>query len=219
MIQTGVVRRYQSLLRVNEIALTTSTAEGIFRGMCRVLREVVPYDRAGLSLYDPEHDSLRIAHLYGPHENSMFHVGHLLHRKTSQTGWVFEHKTTMVRCNLEAELRFPGDKDLVAEGYHSLCSVPLVVRGNSIGVVSMVAARRDSLSRKHAELLEELSDQIVLAIISMKRRCPTHMNTNLVCPRCIGAAGGKTTVSKHRQDLSSWGKKGGRGRKGQISLE
>lgn len=28
-----------------------------------------------------------------------------------------------------------------------------------------------------------------------------------LCPRCIGAAGGKTTVTKHRDALSMWGKK------------
>ncbi|MBV8052746.1 MAG: GAF domain-containing protein [Acidobacteriaceae bacterium] len=219
MTQMGVVQRYQSLLQVNKIALTKPTTEGVFTGMCRVLRKLVPYDRAGLSVYDPEHDSLRIVYLYGRHENSMFHVGYLINRKTSQSGWVFENKTTMVRCNLATEPRFPRDQDIVAEGYHSFCSVPLVVRGNSIGVVSLLGRRKHSLSRMHANVLEELSNQIALAISSMNPRCPSHAHTRLVCPRCIGAAGGKSTVSKHRQDLSVWGKRGGRGRKGQISLE
>lgn len=174
---------------------------------------MVPYDRAGLSLYDPDYDGLRIVDTYGPHENSIFRVGHLLNRKTSQTGWVFEHKTPMVRRDLAKEVRFPADKNILDEGYYSLCSVPLVVSGTSIGVVTVLAERKNQLSLNHADVVEEVANQIALAIRSALPRCPTHGNTRLVCPRCIGAAGGKTTVSKHRNDLSSWGKKGGRGRK------
>jgi formate hydrogenlyase transcriptional activator len=210
---TSIADRYRSLLKVNQVALTTSTTEGIFQGMCGVLKDIVPYDRAGLSLYDPEHDSLKIAGIYGPHENSIFTVGHLLSRKASQTGWVFDHKTTLFRRDLEKEVRFPGDKRVIDEGYRSICSVPLVVGGSSIGVVSVLASRKNKLSANHAEIVEEISNQIALAITSLTPRCPRHINGRLVCPRCIGAAGGKTTVSKHRNDLSIWGKTGGRGRK------
>jgi formate hydrogenlyase transcriptional activator len=212
-LPTSLAQLYASLTKVNEVALTTSTTEGVFHGMCVVLKDIVPYDRAGLSLYDPDGDGLRIVGIYGPHDNSLFRVGHLLSRKTSQTGWVFEHKTTLFRSDLEKEFRFPGDKKIVEEGYRSICSVPLVVRGSSIGVVSVIASRKNQLSATHAAVVEQMSKQIALAISSIVPRCPGHTNTKLVCPRCIGAAGGKTTVSKHREDLSNWGKKGGRGRK------
>jgi formate hydrogenlyase transcriptional activator len=210
---TSITHRYRSLLKVNELGVTTSTTEDLFQGVCGVLKDVVPYDRAGLSLYDPDHDGLRIVGIYGPHENSIFRIGHVLNPKTSQTGWVFEQKTTLFRRDLEKESRFPGDKRVVDEGYRSLCSVPLVVRGHSIGVVTVLAARKNQLSADHAEFVEEASKVMTLAISSILPRCPNHNSTKLVCPRCIGAAGGKTTVSKHREDLSNWGKKGGRGRK------
>jgi hypothetical protein len=43
-------------------------------------------------------------------------------------------------------------------------------------------------------------------------RCPVHKETELICPRCIGSRGGKTTAKKHRKQLSRWGKSGGRPR-------
>ena len=95
-----IAQRYKSLLQVNEVALTKFTADSIFKGMCGVLKNTVPYDRAGLSLYDPDHDGLKIVGIYGPHEKSIFRVGHVLSRKTTKTGWVFEHKTTMFRRDL-----------------------------------------------------------------------------------------------------------------------
>ena len=210
--------RYRSLRKASEIALTKCTAESVFQEICDVLKEVVPYDRAGLSLYDPDHDSLRIVDIYGPHENSIFLMGHLLGRKTCQTGWVFENKQTLFRRDLAAEFKFPSDRRIVDEGYRSICSVPLVVRGNSIGVLSVIGSRENQLSIDHAEMVEEVSRQVALAVASIVPRCPTHTHTKVVCPRCIGAAGGKTTVSRHREDLSHWGRMGGRGRKS-ISVE
>ncbi len=213
MSRNAIGQRYRCLLRVNNIARSKSTAEGIFNGVCRALKNLVPYDRAGLSLFDPDRDALRIVGIYGPHKNSMFRVGHLLNRSTTQTGWVFDQKTRMLRRDLTSEFKFSADQSIFDEGYRCVCSVPLVLRGDSIGAVTVLGARKNQLSSDHAELVQEMSDQIVLAISSLTPRCPTHTSTKLVCPRCIGAAGGKTTVAKHRADLSTWGKKGGRGRR------
>jgi hypothetical protein len=99
------------------------------------------------------------------------------------------------------------------EGYFSVCSVPLLVRGTCLGVVTVGAAKKRQLSVSDAEILQQLSNQITLAVNAYFLNCPTHTGTKLLCPRCIGAAGGKTTVAKHRQNLSDWGRRGGRGRK------
>jgi len=205
-----IARRYRALLQVNQAALTKSKTEERFADMCEALRKLLSYDRAGLSVYDPEHDSLKIVALYGPHENSTFHPGRLLDRKSSQTGWVFDHQTHIIRRDLANEARFPADRLTIDEGYRSLCSVPLIVWGKSLAVVTILSQRKNEFSTDHAQVVQEISNQIALSITP---RCPAHTNTKLVCPRCIGAAGGKTTVSKHREDLSSWGRKGGRGHK------
>lgn len=205
--------RYGLLLKINDIAVTAPTPAKVFHEVCTVLNEVVPYDRAGLSLYDPNHDSLRIAEIFGPHENSIFAVGQQLSRTNSQTGWVFENKATLFRRDLEKDSRFPGDKKVIEEGYRSICSVPLVIRGNCVGVISVLGSHKNQLSHDHAGILEESSKPIALAIGSLMLTCPTHPGTSLICPRCIGASGGKATVKKHREHLSNWGKKGGRGRK------
>ena len=219
MKRTTIADRYWALLQVNDVALTKSTAEELFTAMCDALGKLLAFDRAGLSLYDSERDSLKIVALYGRHENSIFRPGRLLDRKTSQTGWVFDHKEHIIRHDLPSEVRFPADELTIDEGYRSLCSVPLIVWGNSIGVVTVLSERKNQFSSQHAHFVQELSNQIAFAVNSIGPRCVTHTNTKLICPRCIGAAGGKTTVSKHSKELSSWGKKGGRGHKKPISVE
>lgn len=176
----SVADRYSSLLKASEIALTTVTTHAVFQGICGVLKDVVPYDRAGLSLYDPEHDGLKIVDVYGPHENSVFRPGHVLSRKACQTGWVFEHKKTLFRRDLAADSQFPGDRKIIDEGYLSICSVPLVVRGNSLGVLSVIGSRKNQLSANHAEIVEKISHQVALAIASIVPRCPAHANTRMV---------------------------------------
>ncbi len=208
-----ITQRYESLLRLNDIARKSSSLEGLFRGLCSVLRRNVPYDRASLSIYDPEQDGLRIVGLYGPHANSVFRVGHILRRSQTQAGWAFEHKRAMFRPDLRRQARFIGDEYIVNEGYQALCSTPLIAWDSSIGVISVVASGKSQMSGRHAEIVRDLSDQITLAVTSLLPRCQTHGSTKLVCPRCIGASGGKKTVLKHREELSGWGRTGGRGRK------
>lgn len=50
----------------------------------------------------------------------------------------------------------------------------------------------------------------------MKRHyhCKKHPEQELICPRCVGSKGGKTTGRTHsHRKLSTWGKMGGRPRK------
>jgi transcriptional regulator with GAF, ATPase, and Fis domain len=208
-----ITRRYKSILQVNEVALTKRTAPAIFHGMCAVLKSLVPCDRALLTVYDSAYDDLQIVDVYGARTDSVFRIGQHLSRNTTQSGWAFEHKATMFRRNLFKERRFSLDKEALEEGYVSVCSVPLLVWGGSIGVVTVASARKNCFLVTHAQIVEEMSKQIALAINSITTKCPMHMHAKLVCPKCIGAMGGQATASKHRHNLSDWGKKGGRGHK------
>jgi len=208
-----ITRRYDAILKMNEIARTKPTTGAVFNGMCAVLRNMVPCDLTLLSLYDSECDDLRVVNAYGSRSGSFFHVGRHLARKSTQTGWAFEHKAAKFREDLPKESRSPVDEAAVKEGYVSCCAVPLVVYGDSIGVVTVAAAKENRLAMNHVDIIQEVSNQVALAITSPILRCPEHADAKLICPKCIGAAGGKVTVSKHRQNLSNWGKKGGRGHK------
>jgi hypothetical protein len=157
---------------------------------------------------------LKIEATYGFHQNSAFQVGYRMPKNSSQA---FDCRNPIIRRDLEKDFRTSTEKQIANEGYRSLCSVPLIVRNNCIGVVTVVSKRRNQFLVRHSQLVQEMSNQIALAILSMTLTCPSHPGAKLLCPRCIGATGGRTTVSKHHGDLSNWGKKGGRGRKKQES--
>ncbi len=69
------IERYRTIIEVNRVAIVETAPEKVFCGMCAALKKVMPCDRAGLTVYDPEQDALKIAALYGRYENSFFRVG------------------------------------------------------------------------------------------------------------------------------------------------
>ena len=205
--------RYATILEVNRAAITQHGLNEIFRGMCTAVKRVIPYDRAGLSLYAPEKGALELAARDGCFPDSFYTIGVMLDCKDSHHGWVFEHQKPIVRRNLERELEFQVEQHSLMEGIRSYCAVPLIVRGVSIGVIIILSSQKNRYSEWHAGFLQEVSDQVVLAIKSLMPLCPKHLRTRLICPRCIASAGGQATAARHKEQLSDWGKQGGRGRK------
>jgi len=204
--------RYTALLAINEVARTASTIEDAFRRTCRVLKQLVFYDRAALALYDAAHNAMIIKAVYGSNKRSVFQPGYKLSKIPGRSTWTFQHETARVSRDLTKE-NFKSEKQVLDEGYPSLCSVPLLARGKSVGFIAIFGAQKGQFSAREAELVQELSNQITMAILLMTQSCPTHPDTKLLCPKCIGAKGGKATVSKWRQALAEWGKEGGRGHK------
>lgn len=207
------VERYRTISELNRVAVTQPGINEIFRGMCRALKKVVPYDRVGLSLYAPENGALKLAAINGCSPDSFYNVGLMLDRKETHHGWVFDHQKSIVRRDLERELEFEIERHNIAEGIRSYCAVPLILREESIGVIIVLSSQKGRYSGRHAQFLREVSDHVVLGIKSFVPFCSRHLHTNLICPRCIAAGGGQATAAKHKARLSDWGKQGGRGRK------
>jgi len=207
------IQRYRTVRELNRVAVTQPGVNEIFQGMCGALKKVMPYDRAGLSLYAPESGALKIAGINGCSPDSFYNVGLMLDRKETHHGWVFEHQKPIVRRDLQRELQFKIEQYNITEGIRSYCAVPLILRGESIGVIIVLSSQRDRYSERHAQFLREVSDHVVLSIKSFAPFCSRHLHAKLVCPRCIASSGGQATAAKHREQLSDWGKQGGRGRR------
>jgi GAF domain-containing protein len=214
----GISDRYRAMREINKVATTHSTRAEIFHAVSRVLKRVLNYDRAGLMLYQPEEDDLKIDAVDGTLPTSFFQIGARLSRKDTPHGCAFEGKRIIIRRNIEKECEFAIEEYTVREGLKSFCAVPLVIRGNCLGVMSLVSFREHQFAEKHAGFLQEISDEIVGPLASLMPFCVHHATSKLVCPRCIASSGGKKTTAKYREQLSAWGKRGGRKRSEMSSL-
>jgi len=157
----------RSLLDINNAIITNLTKEALLRSISEAVRPSIAFDRCAITLYSPETDTLRFLAVEGSVRSEYFQAGLEVSRTETSAGWVFDHQQPLCR-NLEKERQFPNEQRLWAEGLQSLCAVPLILRGKSIGTLSVVSRERDLYSEQDAQFLQQVAIQVVLAIENMK---------------------------------------------------
>jgi len=181
------IERYRTIIEVNRVAIVETAPEKVFCGMCAALKKVMPCDRAGLTVYDPEHDALKIAALYGRYENSFFRVGDFLRRNDSQNGWTFEHQSRTLRRDLAKEHQFALEKHTLEEGFRSLCSVPLVVYGKGVGVVTILCQQKNQYSHRDGEYLQDVANHCFIGgNARTSLHPPSPIETRVPSMHCLG---------------------------------
>jgi formate hydrogenlyase transcriptional activator len=165
----ATAQRRQTLLDINNAIVTKLTRDELLSAVCEALRRVLPFDRLALSLYDPELDSLQIVAYAGPYQREDYTpVGRVLDLNDSPAGWVFLHQRPLLRCDLETERQTSSEERAYGHGFRSLCALPLMVRGKSIGAVTVGSLARFQYSEADAEFLMEVANQIAIAVDNMR---------------------------------------------------
>jgi formate hydrogenlyase transcriptional activator len=158
--------RKRTLLEINNAIITILTREALFQSVSDALHHVIDFDRSALTLYEPLTDSLRfVAYTGNPLQ---FRIGDELKRTDSTVGWVFDHRQPIVRGDLEKEQQYLNERHLIGEGMRSHCIAPLIVRGKSIGTLNIASKTRCLYSEMDAQFLQEVANQVALAIENMK---------------------------------------------------
>lgn len=121
------VQRYTTILEVNRAAITEPGLDEIFQGTCGAVKNIVPYDRMGLSLCAPETESLKLVAATGCGPDSFYQTGLMLDCGQTHHGWVFQHKKAIVRGDLQKEIEFQMEQYSLKEVIRSYCAVPLVI--------------------------------------------------------------------------------------------
>jgi formate hydrogenlyase transcriptional activator len=160
-------QRKRILLDINNAIITNLTEEALLHSISEAVRPSIPFDRCAITLYTPETDTIRFLAVEGVLRSDYFHPGREEGRSETSVGWVFDHQLPL-RRNLEEQQEFANEKRLWAEGLRSLCIVPLISRGHSIGTLSVVSREKNRYSEEDAQFLEEVASQVALAIENMK---------------------------------------------------
>jgi formate hydrogenlyase transcriptional activator len=160
-------RLKRSILEINNAIMTNLTEEALLRSISEALRPCVSFDRCAITLYAPETDTMRFLAVAGALRSDYFQAGLEVNRTETSAGWVFDHQQPL-RRNLEEEQLFANERRLFEEGLRSLCGVPLVLRGKSIGTLSVVNRKKNAYSEEDAQFLQEVAIQVALAIENMK---------------------------------------------------
>ena len=166
--RTRAAHRERAILDVNNAIISNLTEDALLRAISEALGRVVPFDRAALTLYDPGTDSLRILALSGRLPPRSYPVGVALDRKDSHVGWVFEHRRTLLRRNLETERQFSPEHRLYDEGVRSLCTAPMVLGDRCIGTLTLGSTTANQFTEVEELFLRDVSNQLALALSNMR---------------------------------------------------
>jgi formate hydrogenlyase transcriptional activator len=162
-------QRKRTLLEINNAIINKLTQEALFASAYEAIHRVVPFDRAAFLLYQPGRKTLKLLSMSSDTESDFFRLGKEYDlEETRISAWVLEHQRAVLRGDLEKEKQSPGDRRLLDEGIQSYCVVPLVARGDSIGTFTVWSAAKNRYSDDDSELLQEVANQVALAIANMK---------------------------------------------------
>ena len=165
--ERATAERRRTLLEINNAIVTNLEQKELFHAIFRTLQHATPFDKVGLTFYEPELDGLRFFALEGETSN-LFAVGKVLDRKDCCFGEAFDTQRPVLRRDLEKERLYLTDDYLFSEGLHSYCTVPLIVQGQSIGAISLVSTIANQYSEEDAEFLQEAANQVALAVANMR---------------------------------------------------
>jgi formate hydrogenlyase transcriptional activator len=161
-------QRKQTLLELNNAIITNLTEEALLRSISEAMRPLISSDRCAITVYKQETDTFRFLAVVGALRSDYFQPGLEVGRTETSLGWAFDNQKPLLRRNLADEQPFANEKRLCAEGLRSLCAVPLILRGKSIGTLSLVSRNKDQYSAADAQFLQEVAVQVALAIENMK---------------------------------------------------
>jgi formate hydrogenlyase transcriptional activator len=159
-------QRSGALLEINNAIILKLTQNELFRTICTSLRRIMPYDRAALTLYDPDQRRLSFVALEGEFTSNVFRIGQTLGIDDSHYGWAFTHRRPLLRRDMESERKFTLEDRAYAEGVRSFCAVPLIVQGESIGVINVLSYNKEQYSEADADFLQAVANQVALAVKS-----------------------------------------------------
>src|ERR1700722_11078324 len=161
-------QRLRILLQVNNSIITKLSEGELLRAVCAALEGVLPFSRSAITLYVPDRDTLRIFAQNDEYASEFFEVGRGLDRTDSHAGWAFDHQRPLIRRNLEKERESSTERLLAEQGVRSICVAPLIVAGKSIGTLNLASNKPDEYSIADGELLQEVANQVALAVENMK---------------------------------------------------
>jgi formate hydrogenlyase transcriptional activator len=159
--------RYRTLLELNNAIITHLTRETLWHAVSEILRRAVPVDGAAITIYNAKNDSFRYLAMESPVSSDHFRAGMEFGREASMSAWVFDNQRPVMRQDLEREQQYANDRLLFAAGIRSDCIVPLIVEGKCIGTLNVGSAKKNQYSQADLELLQEMANQVALAVVNM----------------------------------------------------
>ncbi len=160
--------RLQLLLDVNNAVVSRLDLDQVFTSVSACLRRLIPHEHSSLLLYEPETRRYRKHVPLVAGKEIVVEDCHLDEQwAKSPAGVAIVTKQAALfgeedLRSLAAESRIA--ERILAEGYKSVCSVPLLSHDRALGTLNIGSAQPDAFSRDDVELLGQVAQQITIAV-------------------------------------------------------
>lgn len=158
--------RFSLLLRMTNTMVSTLDLREVFRAVSLCLREMVPQEYASLILYDDKAHRFSLHALDFPDNQGALTEGVTTDADDSPAGLALQTKRPVVLQDRKGMQAFshPVTKLLVAKGFQSNCSLPLLSRDRVIGCLNLASRQERAFSEQDVEFLSQVAGQIALAV-------------------------------------------------------
>lgn len=158
----------EALRRVGEATGSAFDLEEMLKVTADIAIHITGTDSCQVYLYDPNKDELI---LRAADESFTGLVGKIrLKMGEGITGWVArERKPVMVNKNAQRDHRFKSFPEMHETDYESMLSVPLLTRGEILGVINVRTRRPREYTRSQVRLLSGIANQVAGAIERSRR--------------------------------------------------
>ena len=161
----GSPNRAQVLLEINNAIASHLELSPLLKAISECLRRELPHDFAGLAIYDPEIEQLRVHGLNFKAGEERFSIGQIVPIEGTPGGLAFTSRRPVLRHRPDLS-EFPSErmKDALQAGVKSGCVVPLICHGNALGTLAIASLRESAFTESDVELLSQIGVQVAIAV-------------------------------------------------------
>ncbi len=161
-------RKYLSFLNINNAILKEYTREGLFRALVNELKELFPFDRCSIHLYDRKNNSLSyFAAADGIKPDGISCESSRPLPKGSVARMVIESRKPVIIEDLSRFEKMITVESMWKEGLRSTLAFPLIIRNEILGSLHFSFKKCPEQLEELYSFIEELSTQITIGIDNM----------------------------------------------------
>ena len=100
----------ETLLEVTNVLNSQRDLEGLWRVIADQIQTVIPWDRAGITLYEPASNTFRFYAVVTHIDEPALRSDAIIPLEGSAVGWVYTHRRVHVRPDLQRDRQFFEDE-------------------------------------------------------------------------------------------------------------
>ena len=150
--------RWQLLLEINHTLISNLNLRELIPAISACLRRVVPHDAAGLALYDPTINKLRVTASDFPEHEDVFIEDDIIELEGTPSGRAFTSRLPVISTGSSS------DPFAIRAGLKSGVKVPLISHGRVLGILGVGRLNEDSFTQEDVDLLTAVGEQVAIAV-------------------------------------------------------